>query len=62
MYVSVQRIIGNIFGKQVGTLYPDVESEQQYEDGLLSPCERLKMYDTYAGGPVSVFIQWYMKF
>ena len=64
---SVQQIIvGDIFGKQVGTQYleglVDVESEQQYEDGLQTLCERWKMYDTYTGGPVSTFIQWYMKF
>ena len=63
---SVQRIIvGDIFGKQVGTQYleglVDVESEQQYEDGLQSLCERWKMYDSCAGGPVSTFIQWYLK-
>ena len=64
---SVQRIIvGDIFGKQVGTQYleglVDAVSEQQYEDGLQSLCKRWKVYDTHAGGPISTFIEWYLQF
>ena len=58
---SVQRrIIGDIFGKQVGTQYfeglVDAVSEQQYESGLQSLCDRWKLFDTHVGGPVHTFI------
>ena len=50
---SAWLIIGDIFEKQVGTQYleglVDAVSDQQYEDGLNSLCEKWKVFDTYAG-------------
>ena len=64
---SVQQIIlGDIFGKQVGTQHleglVDAADDQQYEDGLHSLCGKWKRFDTCEGGPVALFVEWFLQY
>ena len=61
-----QIIIGDIFGKQIGTQYMeglfDAVSDVQYEEGLHSLCEKWRSLDSHKGGPLHTFIDWFMKY
>ena len=63
---SVQKmIVGDIFGKQVGTQYleglVDEANDQQYEDVLHSLCGKWKVFDTHKECPINSFIEWFYK-
>ena len=64
---SVQLIIlGDIFGKQVGSQYIegliDAENDQQYENGLQSLIGKWKTLDISEDGPVCSFTKWLLQY
>ena len=64
---SVQQVIlGDIFGKQVGTHHLegliDAENDEEYDDGLCSLIGKWKALDTGKDGPVCSFTEWFLRY